>query len=116
MANFNWLNALPHRDWSEPDRGWRVLRLTRAGFLKRSQMAGEEPLEDAFHTWAAAQLHRNYVVVWDDGPGPSELIFVAMKENAAMGSGKRTNVTPIGRRTGRRATGPRRDEDQDWPR
>lgn len=111
MANFNWLNALPLRDWSEPDRGWRVLRLTREGFLKRSQMLDGEPLEDAFHAWAAEQLHRNYVVVWDDVPGPGELIFIAMKENARLGSEKQSNVSFISRKHK-----PVRDKDGNWPR
>ena len=88
MADFNWINAVPARDWSVPDRGWSVLSVSRREFVRKSELRDGQALGDLFSTWSSLQVHRNYALLCDDLDDPDATVFVAMRGNPALGSGK----------------------------
>lgn len=91
MADFQWLNAVPLRRWSAPDREWRHLSMERAEFAARSQGANDHALIDAFQAWAARQVHRNYAMIWDDADAPGGKFHIAMRMNPVIGSRPASN-------------------------
>ena len=57
MADFNWINAVPVRDWSVPDRGWSVLTLSQRDFARKSNLQRGDDAAVLFAAWAVSYTH-----------------------------------------------------------
>ena len=66
MPDFNWINAVPVRDWSVPDRGWSVLTLGKREFARKSNLQRGDAAAALFDAWAMQQVHRNYTLLLDE--------------------------------------------------
>ena len=55
MPDFNWINAVPVRDWSVPARGWRVLTLGQREFARKSNLQRGDAAAALFDAWAMQQ-------------------------------------------------------------
>ena len=85
MVDFNWINAIPARDWSTPDRGWSVLTLSRREFARRSKLERDDDAARLFAEWAVLQLHRNYTLLADELAGDAGSMVIGMRPNPAVG-------------------------------
>ncbi len=86
MADFNWINGVPAREWSIPDRGWSVLAIGRREFFRKSQLDRGDDAGMLFSAWAAQQVHRNYSLIRDELDESGGTVIIAMRGNPAAGS------------------------------
>ena len=84
MADFNWINAVPVRDWSVPDRGWSVLSISAQKFARKSKLQPNEDAASLFSAWAMQQVHRNYSLLLDETDGRESSMVIGMRANPAI--------------------------------
>ena len=84
MADFNWINAVPVRDWSVPDRGWSVLTLSQRDFARKSNLQRGDDAAVLFAAWAMQQVHRNYTLLLDELDNGAGNVVIAMRSNPAV--------------------------------
>lgn len=84
MADFNWINAVPVRDWSVPDRGWSVLSISAQEFARKSKLQSNEDAASLFSAWAMQQVHRNYSLLLDETDGRESSMIIGMRANPAI--------------------------------
>lgn len=84
MPDFNWINAVPVRDWSVPDRGWSVLTLSQREFARKSNLQRSDDTAALFSAWAMHQVHRNYTLVLDELDDIAGNVVIAMRSNPAV--------------------------------
>lgn len=93
MADFNWINAVPTREWSAPERGWSVLGVDRRDFARKSLLERHEDAGALFAEWAQQQIHRNYILLADELEESGGALVIAMRANPLVGS-PRASKTP----------------------
>lgn len=84
MVDFNWINAIPARDWSTPDRGWSVLAIGRREFARRSKLERDDDAARLFAEWAVLQLHRNYTLLGDELDADAGTVVIGMRPNPSV--------------------------------
>lgn len=84
MADFNWINAVPVRDWSVPDRGWSVLSISAQEFARKSKLQSSEDAASLFSAWAMQQIHRNYSLLLDEKDDRESYVVIGMRANPVI--------------------------------
>ena len=84
MPDFNWINAVPVRDWSVPDRGWSVLTVGQRDFSRKSNLQRGDDAAALFAAWAMQQVHRNYTLLLDELDNGTGHVVIAMRSNPAV--------------------------------